>query len=80
MNFHGQKLQKNLDMVEQIREMAFKYGKPVSAVAVRFILDHLSGSVALCGAKRSDQILGNAQALGWKLEQEDLEALVRISN
>ena len=80
VNFHGQKLQKNLDMVEQIREMAFKYGKLVSAVAVRFILDHLSGSVALCGAKRSDQILGNAQALGWKLEQEDLEALVRISN
>jgi diketogulonate reductase-like aldo/keto reductase len=79
VNFHGQKLQKNLDMVEQIREMAFKYGKPVSAVAVRFILDHLSGSVAFCGAKRPDQILGNAQALGWKLEEKDLERLEYIA-
>lgn len=57
-------------MVERIREMACRYGKPVSAVAVRFILDHLPGSVALCGAKRPDQILGNAQALGWELDKK----------
>jgi aryl-alcohol dehydrogenase-like predicted oxidoreductase len=80
VNFRGQKLQKNLNMVEQIRAIAHKYGKPVRAVAVRFVLDYLSGSVALCGAKRPDQILGNAQALGWQLEQKDLAELVRISN
>jgi aryl-alcohol dehydrogenase-like predicted oxidoreductase len=80
VNFHGQKLQSNLMMVEHLREVASRYGKPISAVAVRFILDYLSGSVALCGAKRPDQVLGNAQALGWQLKQKDLAELVRISN
>lgn len=79
VNFHGQKLRQNLAMVERIREMACRYGKPVSAVAVRFILDHLPGSVALCGAKRPDQILGNAQALGWELDKKDLDELDFIS-
>lgn len=79
VNFHGQKLQKNLELVEQIRIIANKYQKPVSAVAVRFILDHLRGSVVLCGTKRPEQILGNAQALGWKLNAEDLKKLEYIS-
>ena len=79
VNFHGDKLLKNLEMVEQMREVARKYNKPVSAIAVRFILDHLPGSVVLCGAKRPEQILGNAEALGWQLSEEDLGFLEYIS-
>ena len=79
VNFHGEKLLKNLEIVGQMREIAQKYGKPVSAIAVRFILDYLEGSVVLCGAKRPDQILGNAEALGWQLDQEDLELLEHVS-
>ena len=79
VNFHGMKLLQNLELVEQVRLLAEKYGVSVSAVAVRFILDRLPGSVALCGTKRPDQILGNAEAMDWKLEREDLEKLDRIS-
>lgn len=78
-NFHGEKLLRNLEIVEQIRIIADKYQKPVSAVAVRFILDHLSESVVLCGAKRPEQIQTNAGAAEWKLDTEDLEKLEYIS-
>lgn len=79
VNFHGDKLLKNLEIVEVLRRVAAEHGKPVSAAAVRFILDFIPGSVVLCGIKRPEQILGNAEALGWNLRREDLEALEYIS-
>lgn len=79
VNFHGDKLLKNLEIVEQMRHVAARYGKPVSALAVRFILDHLPDSVVLCGTKRPEQILGNAEALGWRLDDGDLELLEQVS-
>lgn len=79
VNFHGEKLLKNLEIVEQLKTIAEAYGKPVSAVAIRFILDYLPGSVVLCGIKRPAQILGNAEALDWTLEQQDVRLLDEIS-
>lgn len=79
INFHGDKLLKNLDIVEHMKEVAAAHGKPVSAIAVRFILDHLKDSVVICGVKRPQQLLSNAGSLGWKLTQEELDFLDRIS-
>jgi aryl-alcohol dehydrogenase-like predicted oxidoreductase len=79
VNFHGEKLLKNLQIVEVLRQVAARYNKPVSAVAVRFILDNLPGSVVLSGAKRPEQILANGEALGWKLDEEMLRELEYIS-
>ena len=79
VNFHGEKLEKNLQIVDVVQGIAARYNKPVSAVAVRFILDQLPGSVALCGAKRPSQILGTAAALGWTLTPEHLYALKTVS-
>lgn len=79
VNFHGEKLIKNLEIVETLKEIACKYNKPVSAVAIRFILDYLSESVVLFGAKRPAQVLGNAEASDWSLDEEDIERLDMIS-
>lgn len=79
VNFHGEKLLKNLEIVEHMREVAAHYGKPVCAVAVRFILDHLPDSVVLCGIKRPEQLLSNAEALDWHLSQEDVDMLEYVS-
>ena len=40
-NFHGNKLLKNLEIVEALKGIAEKHRRPVSAVAIRFILEHL---------------------------------------
>lgn len=79
VNFHGDKLLKNLDIVEAMKPIAEAHDKPVSAVAIRFILDWLEGSVALVGAKRSSQMIGNLEALDWKLTADELEKLDEIS-
>ena len=78
-NFHGEKLLKNLEIVDAMRPVAAAYGKPLSALAVRFILDHLTDSVVLCGVKRPDQIRSNAESLGWHLRQRDIDYLEFVS-
>ena len=79
VNFFGEKLEKNLGIVEAMRPIATEHGKPLGALAVRFILDRLPGSAVLCGAKRPEQILSSAQALDWRLSDEELVLLDRIS-
>lgn len=79
VNFHGDKLRKNLEIVEILREIAAERGKTVSSVALRFILDYLKDSVALVGIKRPNQIEGNLEALDWHLTQDEIDRLCTIS-
>lgn len=79
VNFHGEKLLRNLDIVEAMKPIAEAHHKPVSAVAIRFIFDWLEDSVALVGAKRPSQMLGNLEAMDWKLTEEELDMLDKVS-
>jgi aryl-alcohol dehydrogenase-like predicted oxidoreductase len=79
VNFHGEKLMKNLDIVDVMRPIAEAHGVSVAAVAVRYILDYLKESVVLVGAKRPSQILGTLEAIGWNLTTEEINALDEIS-
>lgn len=79
VNFHGEKLLKNLEIVGIIKEVAAKYHKPVAAVAIRYILDYIPKSIVLCGAKRPSQIFGNVEGTDWKLDVEDIGRLNQIS-
>lgn len=79
VNFHGTKLLKNLDTVEAMKTIAEARGKPVSAVAIRFILDWIKDSVVLAGAKRSGQIAGDMEGTDWQLTEEELQMLDRVS-
>lgn len=80
VNFHGEKLKKNLRIVEVMKEIAKENGKTVPSVAVRFILDHIQNSVVLVGVKRPSQLVSNAEAMDWKLSRCQLEKLLYISN
>ena len=62
-----------------MRPIAASYGKPLSALAVRFILDYLPGSVVLCGVKHPAQLQSNAESLGWHLRQRDIDYLEFVS-
>lgn len=79
VNFHGEKLRKNLEIVEVLRAIAQAHGKTVSAVALRFILDYLKDSVVLVGIKRPEQIAGNLEAVDWHLSQDEIDRLCDIS-
>lgn len=79
VNFHGNKLQKNLEIVEAMRPIAAAHGVSMAAVAVRFILDHIDNSVVLVGAKRPSQILDSIEAMGWHLSEDELSLLEEVS-
>ena len=78
-NFYGEKLQKNLRIVEAMRPIAEAHCVPVSAVAVRFILDHLKGSVVIAGMKSPAQAESNALALTFQLTEAEVRTLAEIS-
>ncbi len=78
-NFHGQKLLDNLEIVEVMRPIAEAHQKPLAAVAIRFILDYLDGSVAMCGIKKPEQLLANVEGADWSLSEEEIRILDTVS-
>ncbi len=79
VNFHGEKLLRNLEIVDAMRPIAEAHKVSVAAVAIRFILDYLNDSVVLVGAKRPAQICANMESIGWTLTDEELRLLDEIS-
>lgn len=79
VNFHGDKLLKNLEIVEILKKIAQEVEKPVPAVAIRWILDYLTESAVIVGIKNQQQLRGNMEALGWKLNEEQIERLQQVS-
>ena len=79
VNFHGEKLLKNLEIVESMKKIAADAGHSVASVAIRFILDYIPGSVVLAGIKRPQQALSNLEAFGWQLSSAQIKTLDYIS-
>ena len=80
-NFHGEKLIRNLQIVEFIRSILPHYeNKALPQMAVRWILDQIPLSIALVGTKRSSQLICNIGALNWKLSEEHRAKLKELSN
>ncbi|HAW58431.1 MAG TPA: hypothetical protein DCX03_05375 [Bacteroidales bacterium] len=80
VNFHGEKLLKNVNMIENINKKFASQDKTISQIAIRWILDRFENSVALVGVKRPSQLLENIGAFGWKLSLEEMSYLGSISS
>ena len=79
VNFHGEKLIKNLEIVNLLRTISEKHGKSISSCAIRFILDYLKDSVVLVGIKTPKQLQSNLEAIGWYLDDEEISKLNELS-
>ena len=79
INFHGEKLDRNMQTVGVLRKIATERGKSISACAIRWILDSMPGSVVIAGIKRPAQIISNAEAVGWTLNSDELRELNEVS-
>lgn len=79
--FHGEEWQRNQDFLDELRVIASELGRSVADVVVNWTIHQPGITVALCGAKRPDQIRESAAALTWRLNPEQLsridDALVR---
>lgn len=79
VNFHGEKLKKNLQIVDAMRPIATAHHKSCAAVAIRFILDYLPDSIVTAGVKNIGQMKSNLEGLDWHLAKEELQTLDSIS-
>lgn len=79
VNFHGEKLEQNLRIVEALKKIAANREKSVAACAIRWILDTMPESVVIAGVKRPAQLSANVEAMGWTLNEEELRELNEVS-
>lgn len=79
VNFHGEKLHKNISIVERIKGIATQYNVTCAAVAIRYILDYLKESVVIAGVKNEDQMMSNLAAMDWNLNEYDISILDTVS-
>ncbi len=73
--YQGQEWQKNQDFLDQLREVAADAGRTVAQVVINWTIHRPGVTVALCGAKRADQIEETAGAMDWQLGEEQLEKI-----
>ena len=79
VNFHGEKLKKNLEIVKVLKKIAQQREKTVASVAIRWILDYLEDSVVIAGVKTEQQVRSNVEAADWKLDIDEMRELEKIS-
>lgn len=65
--YQGDEWERNQDFLDELRALAEEVGKTVAQVVLNWTIDRPGITAALCGAKRADQIVENAGALGWRL-------------
>lgn len=79
VNFHGDRLEKNFKIVDNLKIIAKNHNKSIAACAIRFILDYFPDSVILAGVKNPSQLLSNIEAMDWHLTKEEFDQLNKLS-
>ncbi len=78
-NFHGEKMQSNMKIVNVLCDIASAHQLTASAVAIRFILDFLQDCVVLVGSKKPSQVIDNVKAMNWHLTSDEMKRLLEVS-
>ncbi len=66
-----EKFQKTKDILNEIRLICRKIGRPMSEIALRWVLESPGVNVAIVGSTRVQQLEDNLRIFDWKLEPED---------
>jgi aryl-alcohol dehydrogenase-like predicted oxidoreductase len=77
--FQGQEFQKNSDFVDELRLIADDAGCTMSQLVLNWTIHRPGITVALCGAKRPDQIRDNAAALACQLTADHLTRIEKAT-
>lgn len=65
----------NLKFVEELRNIAKKYGKTVAQLAIAWVLGNKLVTSAIIGTRNPEQITQTVGGAGWKIEEEDFDLL-----
>lgn len=73
-------LHNNLALVQVLQELAIKYGKTPSQVAIQWAIQKSHITSAIVGIKNAAQIEENAGSIGWTLDQMDNDYIERTTS
>jgi aryl-alcohol dehydrogenase-like predicted oxidoreductase len=73
--FQGEEWAKNHDFIDRLREIADDIGYSVPDLVVNWTIQRRGITAALCGAKRPEQIIETAGALGWQMSPDAVNAI-----
>lgn len=76
--FKDETFRKYVACVERLRTVATQCGKTVGQMAIRWCLEQPGVTVALCGARRPEQIEDNAGGAGWSLSPTEQKTMNRV--
>ena len=80
VNFHGEKFEQNLRIIEGINQISNNYSMKTSQISLRFVLDNLINSSVIVGVKNPSQITDAIKVLNFNLSQLDITYLKKLSN
>jgi aryl-alcohol dehydrogenase-like predicted oxidoreductase len=63
----------NLDKVEKIKEISYKISKPLSQVAINWLLYHEEVSTVIAGTKNEQHLLENINSSDWEMTKDLFE-------
>jgi aryl-alcohol dehydrogenase-like predicted oxidoreductase len=73
--FQEPQLSKNLAFVEKLRPIAERHAKTVGQLAIAWTLMNPAVTAAIVGARRTEQVEQNAEAMGWRLSEEEMREI-----
>jgi aryl-alcohol dehydrogenase-like predicted oxidoreductase len=73
------RLSKNLALVERLREVGEKYGRPPGQIAIAWILRNPAVTAAIVGARDAEQVEKNVGAVELRLTDEDVEEIEGVN-
>ena len=73
--FFGSEWDKNQNFVDRLREIATECHHTVAQLVLNWTIQQPGVTVALCGAKRPDQIKENSGTLDWKLTPDQIRRI-----
>ena len=77
-DFQQPQFDATLELVEQLRLIAERSGRPCAQLAVSWVLRRPEVTAAIVGARRPDQIVETAPASDWSLSKEEIEQIERL--
>ncbi|NIM04990.1 MAG: aldo/keto reductase [Armatimonadetes bacterium] len=74
----GEKFDINRDTILKLKEIADARGKPLPQLAINWVLAQPGITVAICGARNSQQAEQNIAAAEWSLDKRELDKIEEI--
>ncbi len=77
---NGERFLNYFNCVEELKEIAREIGKPLSQVAINWLIAQKEVGPVICGAQTPQQIEENVRSTTWKLEEKTIKKIEMVLN